>query len=126
MGRLAAFDSEIPPEAVERVAFRTALMKRMTGLYMTRRVMINILKLADAFNERDGYTPSDLEGWPGGALIVTSRDDTGYPDVEILKTGLPNAEVFELPTGFRHVAPMIYRDDLHAEIHRFLENLDEA
>jgi pimeloyl-ACP methyl ester carboxylesterase len=126
MGRLASFESEIPPEAVERVAYRTALMKRMTGLYMTRRVMINILRLAYAFNERDTCRPGDLAGWPGRPLIITSEDDTGFADVEILKTGLPNAEVFVLPTGFRHVAPMIYRDNLYTELHRFLESLDKA
>jgi pimeloyl-ACP methyl ester carboxylesterase len=126
MGRLAAFESEIPPEAVERVTFRMAYMKRVTGVYMTRRIMVNVLKMAYAFNERDGDLPDQLAGWPGRPLIITSEDDTGYADVEILKTGLPNAEVFVLPTGFRHVAPMIYRDQLYAEIHRFLESLDKA
>jgi pimeloyl-ACP methyl ester carboxylesterase len=126
MGRLSSFESEVPSDAVERVAFRTAFAKRMTSLYMTRRIMINLLTMAYAFNERDSVGSGGLEGWPGRALIITSRDDAGYLDVELLDSRLPDAEVFELPTGFRHVAPMIYRDELFAEIHSFLENLDTA
>jgi len=124
MGRLSSFESDVPPAAVERVAYRTAFAKRMTGLYLTRRIMLNLLTMAYAFNERDGDIAERLAGWPGRALIVTSRDDSGFPDVELLEANLPTSEVLELPTGFGHVSPMIHRDELYAGIHRFLDGLD--
>jgi hypothetical protein len=44
--------------------------------------------------------------------------------VELLQSLLPQTEVFKLPTGFHHVAPMIYREELYTEIRSFLEDLD--
>jgi hypothetical protein len=56
----------------------------MTSLYMTRRIMLDLLTMTYAFNERDSSGPGVLADWQGRALVVTSEDDPGYPDAEHL------------------------------------------
>jgi hypothetical protein len=91
--------------------------------YFTKRNITNMLKLAYCFNEKDGYRPGELADWQGKVLLITSEDDPYYPDVELLEAGLPNTEVYKFPTGYKHVAPQINRDEFQARIQAFIDSL---
>jgi len=121
--KLGEFEKEVTPEVQERRRFAGALFGAMMDHYFTRRNITNMLKLAFAFNEKDAYVPGEFQGWQGHVLLVTSEDEPYHPDVELLRSGLPNTEVFLLPTGFKHVAPQIHRDAFQARIQAFIERL---
>jgi len=122
--RLGEFHKEIAPDVLERRRFAMALIGCMIDSYWTKRNTLNILKLAFAFNERDGYTVESFPNWRGKALIVTSPDDPYYPDVGLLMNNLPNAEKYEFPSGFKHTAPQIHRDVFHKVIQEFIDRLE--
>ncbi|MBN1223979.1 MAG: alpha/beta hydrolase [Candidatus Aminicenantes bacterium] len=121
--RLGKLEKEIPVDIRERRRFVAALMSTIMDQYFTKENTMNLLKSAYAFNEKDGYTRSDFEGWQGRALIITSEDDPYYGDTEILMQSIPNAELFKFPTGYKHTAPQIHRDEFHSLIQRFIDGL---
>lgn len=123
LSKLGEFEKEVTPEVQERRRFAGALFGAMMDHYFTRQNITNMLKLAFAFNEKDAYVPGEFQGWQGHVLLVTSEDEPYYPDIELLRSGLPNTEVFFLPTGFKHVAPQIHRDAFHARIQAFIDTL---
>jgi pimeloyl-ACP methyl ester carboxylesterase len=125
LSQLAEYEKEIPEDVKQTMFFKAVLIKKMMDSYFTKKNTVNTLKVAYAFNEKDGYKEGEFEAWKGRTLIITSEDDPGYPDVEILLTYLPNTEVFKFPTGFKHVAPQVYRDEFHAEIQRFIDQLQD-
>jgi len=122
--RLGEFHKEIAPDVRERRRFAMALIGCMIDSYWTKRNTLNILKLAFAFNERDGYTVDSFPGWRGRALIITSPDDPYYPDAGLLMNNLPNAEKYEFPSGYGHTAPQIHRDVFHQVIQEFIDRLE--
>jgi pimeloyl-ACP methyl ester carboxylesterase len=122
--KLGEFAQEMPAEVKERRRFAGALMAGMMDFYITRRKTMNMLKLAFAFNEQGKYSPDDLAGWRGEALLVTSEDDPYYKDVALLEAGIPNSEVFKLPIGFKHLAPQMHRDEFHSRIQSFIDGLE--
>jgi len=101
-----------------------ALLSCMVDTSWTKNNLLNILKLAFAFNEKDGYTVDSFPGWMGKALIVTSPDDPYYKDAGLLLKNLPNAEKYEFPPGFGHTAPQIHRDLFHKVIQEFIDRLE--
>ncbi len=125
LSQLAEYEQEIPEETKQSMLFKAVLLKNIMDSYFTKKNTVNTLKVAYAFNEKDGYSEGEFERWNGKTLIISSEDDPGYPDVEIFRKFLPNAEIFKLPTGFKHVAPQIYRDEFHAEIQRFIDQLED-
>jgi len=126
MKRLAEFKQEIPAEVRERRVFAAGLLERMIAVYWTKKGLLNVLNLAFAFNERDAYTTDSFPGWRGKVLVVTSRDDACYPDVELLMKNLPHVDVYEFPVGFGHVAPQIHRDAFFARIQKFVDGLGDC
>jgi pimeloyl-ACP methyl ester carboxylesterase len=121
--RLGEFHKEIAPDIQERRRFAMALIGCMIDSYWTKRNTLNILKLAFAFNERDGYTVKSFPGWTGRALIITSPDDPYYADAGLLMNNLPNSEKYEFPPGYGHTAPQIHRDVFHKIIQEFIDRL---
>jgi len=122
--KLGEFEQKIPAEVQERRRFAGALLAAMMDHYITRYKTLNMLKLAFAFNEQVQYGSGDLADWQGRALIITSEDDPYFKDVALLEAGIPNSEVFKLPTGYKHLAPQILRDEFHARIQSFIDELD--
>jgi pimeloyl-ACP methyl ester carboxylesterase len=123
LSKLGEFEKEIPPEIQEKRRFASALFGAMMDQYFTKRNITNMLKLAYAFNEKDGYKAGEFEHWQGMVLLITSEDDPYYKDVALLEKGLPNTEVFKFPTGYKHVAPQINRDEFHTRIQSFIDGL---
>jgi len=122
--RLGEFRKEIAPDILERRKFAMALIGCMIDSYWTKRNTLNVLKLAFAFNERDGYTVESFPGWMGKSLIVTSTDDPYYADAALLMNNLPNAEKYEFPPGYGHTAPQIHRDVFNKVIQEFVDRLE--
>ncbi len=125
MTRLAAVEKAMPPEVQERRKFAMALLGCMVDGYWSKKGMNNVLRLAFAFNERDGYAADSFPGWQGRALVVTSPDDPCYADAGFLMKSLPNSQKHEFPSGFGHMAPQIFRDEYFALIQAFIDRLDE-
>lgn len=123
MTRLAELPAGIAPDVLERRRFAMALLGCMVDVYWTKRTFLNVLKLALAFNERDGTTAGSFPGWNGRVLVVTSPDDPYYPDAGHLMANLPNAEKYEFAAGFGHLAPQIHRDEFHELIQGFIDRL---
>jgi len=124
VSRLGTFEKELAPEVLERRRFAMALIGCMVDTYWTKNNILNILKLAFAFNEQDGYTVDSFPGWRGKALVVTSPDDPYHQDAGLLLKNLPNAEKYEFPSGFGHTAPQIHRDLFHKVIQEFIDRLE--
>ena len=82
-----------------------------------------MMKLAFAFNQDRGYRSGEFSGWHGRVLLVTSDDEPYHGDVPLLKAGLPGTEVFTLPSGFKHIAPQIFRDDFQDRVQNFIDGL---
>jgi pimeloyl-ACP methyl ester carboxylesterase len=125
MSRLSAIEKAMPPEVQERRKFAMALLGCMVDGYWSKKGMNNVLRLALAFNERDGYAADSFPGWQGRALVVTSPDDPYYADAGLLMNSLPNAQKHEFPSGFGHMAPQVFRDEYFGLIQAFIDRLDE-
>ncbi|MFC2165705.1 alpha/beta fold hydrolase [Acidobacteriota bacterium] len=125
LSQLAKYEQEIPEDVKQSMLFKAVLLKNIMDSYFTKKNTVNTLKVAYAFNEKDGYSEGEFERWNGKTLIISSEDDPGYADVAILMKYLPNPEIFKFPTGFKHVAPQVYRDEFHAEIQRFIDQLED-
>jgi len=123
MTQLGSFEGDISDEVKQRLLFKMELLKGIMDSYFRKTNTMNTLKIAYAFNEKDVYSEGEFEEWKGKALILTSEDDPYYPDADIFMKNFPNAEVFKLPTGFKHVAPQVYKDEFHREIQRFIDQL---
>jgi len=124
MSRLSEFKRPIPADVQERRKFASKLLVRMIDTYWTRAKLLNVLKLAFAFN-KEGFPPEGaLAGWQGKILIVTSDDEPYFPDAGLLMNGLPGTEMFKLPVGFGHTAPQIHREEFHEIIRDFIVHLD--
>jgi len=121
LSQLSGYEKEIPEGVKQNMLFKSVLLKNIMDSYFKKQNALNTLKAAYAFNEKDGYSEGEFEGWKGKALIITSEDDPGYPDVAILLEYLPNTELFKFPIGYKHVAPQVFRDKFHAEIQRFID-----
>lgn len=121
--RLSRFDMEIPPEIKQKREFIMTLTWRAMDATFTKQRLINLLKLTFEFNNRDGYALEDFNGWNGAVLNITSEDDPCHKDVDALMRCLPNTELYQLPTGFEHMAPQIHRDEFHRIIKRFIKGL---
>lgn len=121
LARLSKFDIEITEEAEKRMRFRAALMMGIMDQYFTPKVMRNALSLAFVFNQAGAYKREEFTGWKGRVLLVTSEDESYYSDAQILADFLPGTEMFKLPVGCRHIAPLIYREQFQAGILSFLK-----
>ncbi len=122
--QLGGYEKEIAEDMKQKMLFKMALLKNVMDFYFTKKNTDNTLKIAYAFNEKDGYSEGEFAGWQGKALIMTSEDDPGYPDIEIFLKFLPNTELYKFPMGFKHVAPQVYREEFLAEIQRFIDQLE--
>jgi pimeloyl-ACP methyl ester carboxylesterase len=120
---LGSCEKEIPEDMKQSMLFKSALLRNIMDSYFTKKNTLNTLKVAYAFNEKDGYSEGEFDGWEGKTLIITSEDDPYYPDVDIFLRYLPNAQLFKFPTGYKHVAPQVHRDEFHTEIQRFIDHL---
>ena len=123
MRRLERFDQAIPPPVEERRRFAHALLEQMTERFFTRELIDRILKLAWRFNEQGEYAADEFRAWSGRTLLITSEDDPYHPDSGILKSVLPAAEQYVLPSGFAHLAPQICLEEFQSTIRGFLDDL---
>ncbi|MBN1273372.1 MAG: alpha/beta hydrolase [Candidatus Aminicenantes bacterium] len=117
------FEKEVSDKVKNRLMFRTELMKNILGQYFNRRVMLSAVELAFAFSWEGAYQPDEFHDWQGKILIITCEDDPLHADAEVLISSLPSAEMFKLPTGFKHVAPLVKKEDVDARIQNFIGGL---
>ena len=117
------FEAEIPPEAEARIRFNQALFREMISTKMNKKLLVSQMKLVFEFNEKDTYTLEDYKQWEGRVLVITSEDDAGYKDVDILMKNLPNTQLYTFPRGTGHMAPLIYPKEFRKIMRDFLEKL---
>ena len=120
MRRLGRFEQAIPPVVEERRRFAHALLELMAERFFTRKLIGRILKLTCRFNEEGEYAADEFSAWSGRVLLITSEDDPYHSDSGILKSVLPAAEQYVLPSGFGHLAPQICLEQFQSAIQRFL------
>jgi len=123
MARIERLTEEIPPSVEMRRRFVRALLLPSVEHAFTRKRIERILRLAWHFNLEGPYGPSEFSDWAGQVLLVTSEDDPYHEDAKTLASTLPATELFELPSGFGHVAPQIHLEQFHAGIQAFVERL---
>ena len=115
--------AEIPTEAKERMQFKSAFMKQVVDQQFSKGFLMNAVKLVFQFHKDAEYTVEDFKDWKGKILIISSKDDPCYKDLDILKKNLPHTEIFLFPEGYRHMAPMVFRDEFHNRIKDFFKKV---
>ena len=125
MSGFLEFEKKVSDEIKNRLRFRTELMKKIMDQYFSRRVMLSAVELAFAFNGQGAYQPDEFKGWRGKTLIITSEDDPYHTDAGVLASSLPSAEIFTLPTGFKHIAPLVKKEEFEARIQKFIDDQKE-
>jgi len=112
-------EGKLPPEAVERIRFKQAFMRHIIDMQFSKKNIMPLINIALEFNEKDEYPFEDFKDWKGKILIVTSEDDVCYKYVDTLMKHLPNTELFKFPVGYKHMAPMVFRDEFQNRIKDF-------
>ena len=84
---------------------------------------MNAANVAFQFHKDDEYTIENFKDWKGKILIISSKDDPCYKDFDILRKHLPNTELFLFPEGYRHMAPMVFRDKFHNRVKDFFKGI---
>lgn len=125
MMQMSALEAPVPPEIEARIAYKMKMFADNLQNRVSRDSLLNLMKAAFQFN-RQGYEYGDWRKWPGRTLIVTSRDDPEYPDVELLRSRLPHAEVIQLSSGYRHLAPAVERERFYGLIREFIHKKSKA
>jgi hypothetical protein len=115
--------AEIPTEAKERMQFKTAFMNQVVNQQFSKGFLMNAANVAFKFHKDDEYTIENFKDWKGKILLISSKDDPCYKDLDILRKHLPNTELFLFPEGYRHMAPMVFRDEFHNKIKDFLKEV---
>jgi len=115
--------AEIPTETKERMQFKSAFMKQVVEQQFSKRFLMNAADMAFQFHKDEEYTVEDFKDWKGKILIISSKDDPCYKDLDILKKNLPHTEIFLFPEGYRHMAPMVFRDEFHNRIKDFFKKV---
>jgi len=123
LGRLAETELEIPPEMKEKIQFKAALLRQIMDSNLTKKSLVETVRMLFEFHDKDIYREGDFEHWPGKALLITSEDDPYFKDVEIFTRYLPNAQVHTLPKGWKHLAPMVHLGEFHETIRNFMDEL---
>lgn len=88
---------------------------------LTKSDLIARYQIAVDFDARSGFTPSDLQGWPGRILILEGDNDpiAEAPEREALKVFHPQAQVYTFH-GTGHIASIAKLDEYVSVIKRFL------
>lgn len=123
LGKLSKIEKPVSEKTLERMRFKSALLINIMDQYFTSEVLKNAAFLAFAFNRENSRTSEAFIEWKGQVLIITSEDDPYYSDAEILSHTLPQAAIFKLPSGYGHIAPLIHKEEFHAKIQQFIDNL---
>jgi pimeloyl-ACP methyl ester carboxylesterase len=112
-------EAEIPTETKERMQFKSAFMNQVVDQQFTKGFLMNAGKVVSQFHKEGEYTIENFKDWGGKILIISSKDDPCYNDLEILVKHLPHSEQFLFPEGYRHMAPMVFRDEYQNKIKDF-------
>lgn len=112
-------EAEIPTEAKERMQFKSAFMKQVVDQQFSKEFLMNAAKVVFQFHKDGEYTVENFKDWKGKILIISSKDDPCYKDLDILRKHLPHSELFLFPDGYRHMAPMVFRDEYKNKIKDF-------
>jgi pimeloyl-ACP methyl ester carboxylesterase len=115
--------AEIPMDVKERMQFKSAFMKQVIDQQFSKGFLMNAADMAFQFHKDEEYTVEDFKDWKGKILIVSSKDDPCYKDLDILRKNLPHTELFLFPEGYRHMAPMVFRDEFHNSIKDFFKKV---
>ena len=113
--------AEIPAQAKERLNFKSAFMNQVVDQQFTKGFLMNAGKVVFQFHKEGEYTIENFKDWSGKILIISSKDDPCYKDLEVLVKQLPHTEQFLFPEGYRHMAPMVFRDEYQNKIKDFFK-----
>lgn len=113
--------AEIPMDTKERMQFKSAFMKQVVDQQFSKGFLMNAADMAFQFHKDAEYTIENFKDWKGKILIISSKDDPCYKDLDILIKHLPHTELFLFPEGYRHMAPMVFRDEFHNRIKDFFK-----
>jgi pimeloyl-ACP methyl ester carboxylesterase len=116
----------IPAKAKERMRFKSAFMKQIVDQQFSKKFLMNALKVVFQFHGEGEYTLENFKDWNGKVLIISSKDDPCYEDADILRKHFPHSELFLFPEGYRHMAPMVFRDEYQNKIKDFFRKGSRA
>ncbi len=98
-------------------------MNQVVDQQFSKAFLMNAANIAFQFHKDEKYTIENFKDWKGKILIISSKDDPCYKDLDILRKHLPNPELFLFPEGYRHMAPMVFRDEFHNRIKDFFKEV---
>jgi pimeloyl-ACP methyl ester carboxylesterase len=117
--------AEIPTGAKERMQFKTAFMNQVVDQQFSKGFLMNAANVTSQFHKVDKYRIENFKDWKGKILIISSKDDPCYKDLDILRKHLPHTELFLFPEGYKHMAPMVFRDEFHNRIRDFFKEVSQ-
>jgi len=121
LGRLA--DVDVPLEVKARRAMSLALLSDTVDNVLTKKRLMNAIRLIFEFNREEDYGAVAREAWRGRVLLFTSEDDPGFADVDRIVRALPRTEVHVLRRGAGHLAPAVHSREYYDRISLFLRSL---
>jgi hypothetical protein len=113
--------ADIPTEAKERMQFKSAFMNQFVDQQFSKAFLMNAVNVVFQFHKDGEYTIENFKDWKGKILLVSSKDDPCYKDLDTLSKHLPHTELYLFPEGYRHMAPMVFRDEFHNRIKEFFK-----
>lgn len=115
--------AEIPTEAKERMKFRSAFMNQVVDQQFSKGSLMNAAKVVFQFHKDGEYSIENFKDWNGKILIISSKDDPCYRDCDVFVKHLPHSDLFLFPEGYRHMAPMVFRDEYQNKIKDFFREV---
>jgi pimeloyl-ACP methyl ester carboxylesterase len=114
----------VPQDLIPRLELTRFLLNESFDTRFSKRKLTLELNNTLRFNDEGIIEPEALKDWEGRILIITSEDDAGYNDSQLLSRRLPNSELYVLEKGYGHLAPAVKSQEVREAIDDFISSLD--
>jgi pimeloyl-ACP methyl ester carboxylesterase len=114
----------VPKDLIPRLELTRSLLNEYFDTRFSKRKLTLELKNVLRFNDEGIIDPQALKDWTGRILIISSEDDVGYNDSQLLSQRLPNSELHVLEKGYGHLAPAVKSQEVREAIDDFVSSLD--
>ena len=116
----ALLDYPVPGEKAQELAARKSAMQEWVQTHLTRKLLLNRLDLAAAFDSKEKLDMDAIRAWPGKMLITYTKDDPSRDEGVPMEQVYPSAEVFVFPDG-GHLAQMVHFDTYIEVVSAFVD-----
>ena len=101
------FNYPVPAHKEEELAMRKDALQQWVQSHLKRKLLLNRLDLAAAFDSKEQLNIEAIRAWSGKMLITYTEDDPSRDEGLPMEQVYPSAEVFVFPDG-GHLAQMVH------------------